>query len=138
MKKYLYIIIFLLYPFFILCGQNIYTINDSLHGIKASPRLYGIFFEEINHAGEGGLYAEMVLNRDFEITDIPDGSVMAGNLVRTKEGWLERKVYGNDLYGWKFLSEGGAKGDIRLQSENSLNKNNPASMRLIVTRTGSR
>ncbi|MBS1715844.1 MAG: alpha-L-arabinofuranosidase [Armatimonadetes bacterium] len=33
--------------------------------VDVSPRLYGIFFEEINHAGDGGLYAEMVRNRSF-------------------------------------------------------------------------
>ncbi|MBP5421569.1 MAG: hypothetical protein J6Y78_03900, partial [Paludibacteraceae bacterium] len=27
---------------------------------------YGIFYEEINHAGDGGLYAELVRNRSFE------------------------------------------------------------------------
>lgn len=31
-----------------------------------SPHLYGAFFEEINHAGEGGLYAEMVRDRSFD------------------------------------------------------------------------
>lgn len=31
-----------------------------------SPHLYGAFFEEINHAGEGGLYAEMVQDRSFD------------------------------------------------------------------------
>jgi alpha-L-arabinofuranosidase len=35
-------------------------------GITVSPVLYGIFFEEINRAGDGGLYAEMVQNRSFE------------------------------------------------------------------------
>jgi len=34
--------------------------------IQVSPDLYGIFYEEINHAGDGGLYAEMVQNRSFE------------------------------------------------------------------------
>jgi hypothetical protein len=33
-----------------------------------SPMLWGIFFEEINHAGDGGIYAEMVQNRAFETT----------------------------------------------------------------------
>lgn len=28
--------------------------------------LFGIFFEEINHGGDGGLYAELVQNRSFE------------------------------------------------------------------------
>ena len=40
---------------------------DAAHmGATVSPRLYGIFFEEINHAGDGGLYAELVQNRSFE------------------------------------------------------------------------
>nr|BAH85834.1 alpha-L-arabinofuranosidase [Dionaea muscipula] len=30
------------------------------------PTLFGIFFEEINHAGSGGLWAELVSNRGFE------------------------------------------------------------------------
>ncbi|WP_283680453.1 alpha-L-arabinofuranosidase C-terminal domain-containing protein [Lentilactobacillus sp. Marseille-Q4993] len=32
--------------------------------------LYGIFFEDINHAADGGLYAEMVQNRSFEFEKI--------------------------------------------------------------------
>ena len=31
-----------------------------------SPTLFGIFFEEINFAGDGGLYAEMVNDRSFD------------------------------------------------------------------------
>ncbi|PRQ45694.1 putative non-reducing end alpha-L-arabinofuranosidase [Rosa chinensis] len=35
-------------------------------GRLVSPTLFGIFFEEINHAGAGGLWAELVSNRGFE------------------------------------------------------------------------
>ncbi len=42
------------------------TIDTSKTTIKTSPLLYGIFFEEINRAGEGGIYAEMIQNRSFE------------------------------------------------------------------------
>ncbi|MDE7407289.1 MAG: carbohydrate binding domain-containing protein, partial [Muribaculaceae bacterium] len=35
---------------------------------KISDKLIGIFFEDINYAADGGLYAEMVQNRDFEYT----------------------------------------------------------------------
>ncbi|KAI4319650.1 hypothetical protein MLD38_033227 [Melastoma candidum] len=35
-------------------------------GHPISDRLFGIFFEEINHAGAGGLWAELVNNRGFE------------------------------------------------------------------------
>ncbi|WP_100444921.1 alpha-L-arabinofuranosidase C-terminal domain-containing protein [Glycomyces xiaoerkulensis] len=31
-----------------------------------SDRLYGLFYEDINHAADGGLYAELVQNRSFE------------------------------------------------------------------------
>ncbi len=35
---------------------------------KISNSLIGIFFEDINYAADGGLYAELVQNRDFEYT----------------------------------------------------------------------
>lgn len=39
--------------------------------VRVSPYLYGIFFEEINCAGDGGIYAELVRNRSFEESDKP-------------------------------------------------------------------
>ena len=42
-------------------------------GIKVSPTLWGIFYEEINCSGDGGLYAELVRNRSFEDADRPEG-----------------------------------------------------------------
>merc|ERR1719201_1924594 len=36
-------------------------------GVSLSPVLYSVFLEtEINFGGEGGLYAELIRNRDFE------------------------------------------------------------------------
>ncbi|HEY0865748.1 MAG TPA: hypothetical protein VGE01_00120, partial [Fimbriimonas sp.] len=35
------------------------------------PNLYGVFLEEINNAGEGGLYAELIQNRGFEDANAP-------------------------------------------------------------------
>ena len=42
------------------------TVHVDQDGPRISPLLYGIFFEEINRAGEGGLWAEMIQNRSFE------------------------------------------------------------------------
>ena len=42
-------------------------------GAVVSPNLFGIFFEEISHAGDGGLYAELVQNRGFEEHVLPSG-----------------------------------------------------------------
>lgn len=49
------------------------VIDLSGHGADVSPTMYGIFFEEINHAGDGGLLAEMVENGGFEELEMPEG-----------------------------------------------------------------
>src|SRR5437660_2849319 len=41
------------------------TVDASKQGPRLSPLEHGIFFEEINHAGDGGLYAELLRNRRF-------------------------------------------------------------------------
>ncbi|MCL7023448.1 hypothetical protein MKW94_027833 [Papaver nudicaule] len=41
-------------------------VNASQGGLKIPETLFGVFFEEINHAGAGGLWAELVSNRGFE------------------------------------------------------------------------
>lgn len=45
------------------------TINTAEKVNTVSPILYGIFFEDINYAGDGGLYAELIANRSFEYYD---------------------------------------------------------------------
>ena len=42
--------------------------------------MYGVFFEGINHAGDGGLYAELVQNRSFEEKEYPDRIFQRGKL----------------------------------------------------------
>ncbi|MBX3096221.1 MAG: hypothetical protein KF812_05110 [Fimbriimonadaceae bacterium] len=39
------------------------TINLSSPSVRVSRSLFGVFFEEINNAGEGGLYGELLMNR---------------------------------------------------------------------------
>lgn len=48
------------------------------------PTMYGIFFEDINFAADGGIYAELVKNRSFEF-DIP------------LMGWKTQQEKSNDL-----------------------------------------
>jgi alpha-L-arabinofuranosidase len=54
-------------------------IDAAAQGTPVSPILYGIFFEEINHAGDGGLYAELVRNRSFEDADTPQAWTLLGD-----------------------------------------------------------
>lgn len=58
------------------------TVNTDKPGIKVSPTLYGLFFEEINRAGDGGLYAELIQNRSFEDAKEP----VAWTLVKGEGG----------------------------------------------------
>ena len=48
------------------------TVEVDKPGHAISPMLYGIFFEDINCSADGGIYAEMVRNRNFEDSDKPD------------------------------------------------------------------
>lgn len=63
--------------------------------------LYGIFFEDINHAADGGLYAELVRNRSFEFDSI------------------DHKGY-HALTAWHFTPQGDASIEIRKESPVSL------------------
>ncbi len=47
-------------------AQVTLTLSPGERSHKISDTHYGIFFEEINHAGDGGLYAELIRNRSFE------------------------------------------------------------------------
>ncbi|MFV8335012.1 alpha-L-arabinofuranosidase C-terminal domain-containing protein [Flavobacterium sp. RSP29] len=41
-------------------------VNTATTVTKIQPTMYGVFFEDINFAADGGLYAEMIKNRSFE------------------------------------------------------------------------
>ena len=45
---------------------NEMTVKVSNPGAQIQSTMYGIFFEDINYAADGGLYAEMIKNRSFE------------------------------------------------------------------------
>src|SRR3569832_201834 len=42
------------------------TVKVDRPGVKISPMLYGLMTEEINHAYDGGLYAELIRNRNLK------------------------------------------------------------------------
>ncbi|MDR2138996.1 MAG: glycoside hydrolase [Tannerella sp.] len=69
--------------------------------------LYGLTLEEINHAVEGGLYAEQVRNRDFEEGAVPAGCLYdatAGHLI-TPSGWKVPFAVPEALSGWRRLDD---------------------------------
>ena len=50
----------------LLNAQNMMEVNTRKLGAPIQSTMYGIFFEDINYAADGGLYGELVKNRSFE------------------------------------------------------------------------
>jgi alpha-N-arabinofuranosidase len=119
-------------------AQATITVDATGPRRAVSPEMYGIFFEEINHAGEGGLYAELVQNRDMEASVLPEGWRADGNQVSTPLGWRTRKWFQDELPAWSFVAEGGAEGSMHLDVNSPLNDRNPHSLRMTVTKMGTR
>ena len=54
--------------------DHLLTIDHAQKGADINQKMYGIFFEEINHSGDGALYAELIRNRNFEEHVLPSGT----------------------------------------------------------------
>ena len=68
-------------------------INLSKPGAHIQPTMYGIFFEDINFAADGGLYAELVKNRSFEFPDALQGWKSFGKVEVLGDGPFERNPH---------------------------------------------
>jgi alpha-L-arabinofuranosidase len=106
--------------------------------VKTSPELYGIFYEEISRAGEGGLSAELLQNRDFEATNLPEGWRQEGKDIYTALGRHYNQWWDTPTPGWSLVKNGNADGSISLDKDNPLNDRNPHSLKLTTTKAGGR
>ena len=76
------------------CADINLTLHADRRGAKIQPTMYGLFFEDINFAADGGLYAEKLINRSFEFH--PDhfaGWNMSGNVELRSDGPFERNPH---------------------------------------------
>jgi len=89
------------------CHGSFLNVDVDQPGHKISPILWGIFFEEINHSGDGGLYAELIKNRA-----------------------LSPKRQGNNLEGYSIVKSDGVDGRIYLSRDHPLNDVLKTSLRL--------
>ncbi len=80
------------------------TVDAKKPGAAINPLLWGIFFEDINHSTDGGIYPELVRNRSFE-----DG---------------EQPV------SWKLNQPDGGKSEIAIDTGRPLNPLNRRSLRV--------
>ena len=61
-------------------------VNTSKVGGPIPSTMYGIFFEDINYAADGGLYGELVKNRSFEFPNHYAGWDISGKVTLKDDG----------------------------------------------------
>ncbi len=130
---------------------GVITIQADKLGAEVSPNLYGIFFEEISHAGDGGLYAELLQNRSFEETLPVEGTRLEGerciapdlpHYLGVKES--KRRPHGQPWsQEWKFTSpwpgwalDGAAT--MGIETKNPVHPKNVNYLRLKLAQPGAR
>ena len=92
------------------------TVNLS-ESVKELGDLFGIFFEDLNHAADGGLYGELVQNRSFEFDHVDNAQYHA-------------------LYAWEKIERGDSAVQIHVENAEPLNANNEHYLIVEVTRAG--
>ncbi len=143
MKKLLTTALFVSSAATMMAQSDAIRIDLAQKGAVVSPNLYGIFFEEISHAGDGGLYAELVQNRGFEEHVLPSSmtykkgkayAIDAQNYEhRNNRKWnipwnLEEKK----MTGWKVSAEkANVKSEV-VKAKVPLHENTPNAMQLTI------
>jgi alpha-L-arabinofuranosidase len=80
--------------------------QETQGGKQISSDLFGLFFEDINYAADGGLYAELVQNRSFEYNQ-------------------HERPHWHPLAYWQYISPGFSVGRISVENEAPVHPNNP-------------
>jgi alpha-N-arabinofuranosidase len=111
------------------------------HAIAKS--MYGIFFEPLNHAADGGLYAELLRNRSFEESLPPEGMKLVGEEVvvetavhyvkGTPKTWKREWKPANDHESWTLEGDTGG-GSLKVGSALPVH---PANVRYLTMTVGS-
>lgn len=113
---------------------------------KVAPTLHGVFFEEISHGGEGGLYAELIQNRGFEEANIPPGMTLKDGFIvppatphyslpgNTVSDWkMEWPVHG-EFPAWSVRANGNAEMHATRTNTNPLNEATPHSLQVGISK----
>jgi len=100
------------------------TVQVNEKGARISPTQYGIFYEEIERAGDGGLYAEMLQNRSFEA--YRNG---VGFDTRLNAGIMPVMDDPKNIPAWELSGAG----KMTLDQSLPLNTNNPTALKITIT-----
>lgn len=91
------ILLMIAIPSIVLSQTLVVKPNNPIADIQ--PTMYGVFFEDINFAADGGIYAEMVKNRSFE--------------------------FYKPLMGWSLVKKNDADGSVLIQNREQSKTTNP-------------
>jgi alpha-N-arabinofuranosidase len=98
-------------------NKAVITVDAAHPGAAISPKMFGIFFEDINFGADGGLYPERIKNRSFEF-DQPLAGWHA-ILPISPKGTLDA-----------------TKGELDVRTENPLNTTNPHYLKMSAYEPG--
>lgn len=86
-----------------------FVINANDRGAAISPKMYGVFFEDINFGADGGIYAELIKNRSFE--------------------------FFKPLMGWSIYQKPFIEGAVTVLNRGNASAANPRFLRIILSDT---
>lgn len=93
------------------------SIRADQPGKPISPDLFGVFFEDLNYAADGGLYAELIQNRSFEYSP------------------TEHPSWG-PLSFWELEKRGNGEGSVSVAEMRPIHERNPNYALLTVLKPG--
>lgn len=128
----------------VLAANGTITIDAAKPGPRIPSSLYGIFFEEISHAGEGGLYAELIQNRGFEDANLPPACKLEDGFVvppRTPHFWNQPRISDwklrwnvtSEYPAWSLETTGGSTAALARVDAQPLNQATPHSLQVNIT-----
>ena len=74
-------------------AQHVMDVQTQKLGAPVQSTMYGIFFEDINYAADGGLYAELVMNRSFEFPNHFAGWDISGKVTLKDDGPFDKNPH---------------------------------------------
>ncbi len=93
MKHLLTITCGLFFAIYLNAQANEMVVQTKQLGAEIQPTMYGLFFEDINYAADGGLYAELIKNRSFEFPQSLMGWETYGNVEVKNDGPFEKNPH---------------------------------------------
>ena len=73
--------------------SHVMNINTKKIGAPIQKTMFGEFFEDINFAADGGLYAEKIINRSFEYPNPLEGWITCGKVSVRDDGPFDKNPH---------------------------------------------